>query len=320
MDKFKINLQYAFRLHKPVLVLRLIIRMIQVHIFKRKNLLRYVDFAIGYKCNITCEHCFAKDLIDNSRGRMPVSRFAEVVKNAMKLGVVNFSFQGGEPLIYKDLYEYIKAAKPWANLISITTNGTLLTYDKCVQLRKIGVDIITLSVDPYRKNTDWKEKVKNAKKAGMNVTLGTVVTNTDIKDFFNEKNQQLDTLIYYAQKHKIILMLIFAVPMGGFESDDSVLLTNRNAFLLRELIKDYSYIRTDFDANYKEFGCGAGKEIIFINPYGDVYACPFINIPFGNLRYSTLKKIRENILCHEIFKTYHPTCIAGEGKGIREKF
>lgn len=317
-DKFKINFKYAFRIHKPVLVLRLVWTWILVSIFGKRPL-RYVDTAIGYKCNLSCEHCFAKDKIDRRRGRMPPHYFKSVAKQCMKLGAVNFSFQGGEPLLYQDLKHFVKAARPYKNLISITTNGTLLTPEKCRELRSWGVDIITLSVDQHRKQINWVRLIDTIRASGMNVTIGTAVTHQDIDSLKNLNNPDLKFLIHYTRSKQVILMLIYAVPMGGFAGQD-VMLRPEDVAYIKDLCSRVPYVRTDFQANWIDEGCGCCKEIIFINPYGDVYPCPFIDIPFGNLKDTSIKKIREKMLCEKMFQGYSQHCIAGEGKGIRSAF
>ena len=314
-EKFKINFKYAFRIHKPLLVLRLIWTWILVAVFGKRPL-RYVDTAIGYKCNLSCEHCFARDKKDPRRGRMPPHYFKGVVKQCMKLGVVNFSFQGGEPLLYEDLKLYIKAAQPAKNLISVTTNGTLLTPKKCKELRSWGVDILTISADKYRDNSDLWLSIERAKAAGMNVTIGTTVTHQDIKDWMIDGNDFLQALFLYARQKKIILMLIYAVPMGALQGKDEIMLTPEDVDDIKEFCKKNPYLRTDFQANWVEEGCGAGKEILFINPYGDVYPCPFIDISYGNVRSQSIKQIMGRMSCNKKLKEYSRSCLAGEGKGL----
>ncbi len=317
-QKLLINLKYAVRPRKSLLTLRLIWNYIQIIVFRRQ-LLRYVDMAIGYLCNRNCEHCFAKDLRDPKRGRMPPRHFAKVAEECMKLGAVNFSFQGGEPLLYEDLKDYVKAARPYKNLISVTTNGELLTGEKIKELKSWGVDIVTMSIDSHREPvTHDFLKLGWIRSAGMNVTVGTVVTHEDVRKLRMWEHPFLQILMRRARQDKFILMLIFAVPTGGWEGRDDVMLTPDDVKYVRELCKKNPYVRTDFQANYIHEGCGAAKEILYINPYGDVYACPFINIPFGNVRYKTIKRIRESMLCNKMFQNYGPRCIAGEGKGIRE--
>jgi len=317
MRRFLINFKYAFNLKKPLLILRLIWNFIRILIFE-KCLLRYVDLAIGYKCNLSCPHCFS---YYNKRefGRMPPHFFAKVVKDAMKLGAVNFSFQGGEPLLYPDLKDYIKAAQPHKNLISVSTNGTLLTYEKAKELKSWGVDIVTISMDEFRKYTFEETNIftralDNALAAGLKVTIATVLTSHAITEgrFFSR-------LISISLKYKIILMIIFPVPIGRWEGKDDIMLTESDIGYIRYWEEKYPYVRTDFQANYYKYGCGAAKEIIYINPYGEVFACPFIQIPFGNLRRIALWKIRERMLEVKMFQEYALSCIAGEKGGLWKK-
>ena len=169
MQKYWLNFKYAIKLGKPLLIFRLIKTYLGIIFFKNRPL-RYVDFAIGYSCNLKCEHCFATALEDgimrrgiplnsnkDSRKMLPrggVGRkkltpkdYGEMVEEAMQLGACNFSFQGGEPTLYPDLIEYIKEAHPEKNVISVTTNGTLLNESKILELKQVGVDILTISLD-----------------------------------------------------------------------------------------------------------------------------------------------------------------------------
>ena len=244
MRKFLINFRYAFRPHKPLLTLQLACNYILLIVFKRR-LLRYVDFAIGYKCNMNCEYCFAKDKMDPKRGRMPPRHYAKVVEECMKLGAVNFSFQGGEPLLYEDLKDYIKAAQPRKNLISVTTNGILLTEEKIKELKSWGVDVLTISIDNHRPAQEMIfAKINSARRAGLNVTIGTVVTHQDLER--KVEYTLLGNLIHFAYQHKIILMLIFAVPIGKWEGRDDVILTPEDIKYVRELCKKNPSVQTYF--------------------------------------------------------------------------
>ncbi len=313
MRRFLINFRYAWNPHKPKLIFKLIYNFILILLF-RKQLLRYVDYSIGSKCNLKCAHCFTPD---TDAPRMHWTFFSKVAKECMELGALNFSFQGGEPLIYPDLKHYIAAARPEENLISITTNGTLLTSEKAQELKQAGVDIITISIDDFREKSviaKAMQAIQTAQSAGLKVTIGMTVTSQSVSSFFTQD------FIAYASRHKIILLLIFAIPMGRWAGKTDIMLTPRDINYIRRLEKKYPYVRTDFQANYIHKGCGAGKEIIYIKPDGSVFACPFIDIPFGNVRYRSIKKIRKDMLDITILKNYHPRCIAGEDGGLRRYF
>ena len=76
--------------------------------------------------------------------------------------------------------------------------------------------------------------------------------------------------------------MILAVPAGRWQDNLDILITGEDMEYIRELTKKSPYIRTDFEANFVHWGCGAMKEILYLTPYGDVLPCPFMHISFGN--------------------------------------
>ena len=313
-QKYLINFRYAFNIRKPKLILRLVNNFLSLLLTKRE-LLRYVDLQIGNKCNIRCVHCFANDYADHA-GRITVEQFAGVVLDCMKMGAVNFSFQGGEPLLYKDLVDYIRAAKPNQNVISVSTNGMFITPEKCRELKKAGVDILTISIDEFRP-VEYKEimnKAKLARDCGLKTTIATVVSHENINSAFIQK------IIDFAQRERMILVLILAAPVGEWESDEKILLTDEEVQTVKSITKRYAYVRLDFDATYIMAKCPAGTEVLYLTSEGDVRCCPFIPRTFGNIKTNRIGDIRERILQSDVLNKNRAICMAGEkqGKGLRE--
>jgi len=323
-QKFVINFRYAFRIKKPRLILRLIKTYLSILFWGRRPL-RYVDFAIGFKCNMNCKHCFATTLVKDQK-RITPKEYSRVVKQAMDLGAVHFSFQGGEPLLYHDLAEYIKAARPKENLISVTTNGVLLTEEKIKELKAWHVDILTVSLDSgirqehdsFRQMKGAFDKalkgIKLASKYNINVTIGALVSHQNVR------SDGLKKLIELSRHLKVILMLILAVPIGRWKNNRDILVTKKDTEYINELTSSSSYVRTDFDANYLYKGCGAVKEILYITPYGDVLACPFIHISLGNIFEKRLEEIRNTALENKYFKNYWQKCLCGTDRKFIDEF
>ena len=315
VNRFLINLRYAFRINKPLLVLRLIKNFLIIFFFK-KTPLRYVDFAIGFRCNLACQHCFATGLIEKDRHIITPSQYQLIARQAMRMGTVNFSFQGGEPLLYPELEEYIKAVNPAANLISVTTNGTLLSDEMLKKLKAWGTDILTVSLDSGipEEHDEFRGRkgcflevyngIKRALSCGINVTIGTVVTPKNLR------SEGIRKLIDISDELNTILMLILGIPVGRWKDSESVLLKEDDIAYLEGLVSSHRYVRYDFYANYSAIGCGAVKEILYLNPYGDVFACPFIHKKLGDALSEPLKSIRERALKDEHFKHYSNVCIA----------
>ena len=119
---------------KPRLTLRLADAAIRSVVLRQPRL-RYVDFSLDFKCNLHCEHCFATALAKPRGRRMVLEDYRRVSREAMALGAVNFSFQGGEPLMLDGLGDIVQACAPDRNVISVTTNGTLVTRERARHLR-----------------------------------------------------------------------------------------------------------------------------------------------------------------------------------------
>ena len=277
-----------------------------------------MDVAIHYGCNLNCEHCFATEL-QQRRPQMTLEEYRLFAEQAMKEGAVNFSFQGGEPTAnIKNLIEIIKQFSPKKNLISVTTNGTLLDKAKVKQLKKAGVDILTISLDSgipaehdaFRRQPGTFDAAMSviglAREAGMNVTLGATVSHDNLY------STGINRLIDFATKNRLILFLSLAAPAGEWCGNQGILLTKEDIRHITEIENANPFVRTDFRANWKTNGCGAIKEILYMTPYGDLFPCPFLHFSIGNVKDEGLQPIRQRGCQLKHFKSYHPACLCAE--------
>ncbi len=322
LASFLLNARYAFNPRKPLLLARLAFALAR-NVFLPARL-RYVEFCIGFACNLKCGHCFATALSDPSRPVMKLEEYRRVAGECMRLGALNFSFQGGEPLLFKELKEIIAACRPSRTVISVTTNGTLVTKERARELKKMGVDILTVSLDSgiaqehdaFRgsagAHASALQGIENALAAGLKVTLGTVVTHGTLH------SPGLDAAIRFAKEKKLLLYFILPVPAGKWKDRRDMLLTEDDLSFLIALTEQSPLLRTDFQANMGGFGCGAAKEILYLTPYGDVLACPFLHISFGNIFQDTIAAIRQCALVQPSLSAYHPRCLASTDRAFME--
>lgn len=308
------DFRYALNLRKPKLLLRLVWAVMRSKVFKNPPL-RYVDFAIGFECNLKCKHCFAVALEDPGHSKMGPADYSRVASECMALGTVNFSFQGGEPLLFRELGPIIAACRPRENVISVSTNGTLLTEGSLDQLKAMGVDILTVSLDSALASEHDKfrgvpgahgktmEGIRLALGKGFRVTLGTVVTHDTLR------GGGVAGVVSLAERMRVLLYLIMPVPAGRWSENEDVLLSESDLERVQELTRGSPYVRTDLEANLGPYGCGAAKEILYITPYGDVLACPFMHISLGNTFQDSVKAIRERALQNPYFARYWEQCL-----------
>ena len=113
-------------------------RYLAGEIFQRPRTL-FVEVTM--RCNARCDFC--------SYWRVPkmyeMKEYGSVVKKLKPLTVI---LTGGEPLVRKDLPELIHGIKQEGPLvISLLTNGRLLTEEKAKELRDAGLDTISVSLN-----------------------------------------------------------------------------------------------------------------------------------------------------------------------------
>ena len=99
-------------------------------------------------CNLSCTYCYNKL---NSIGGAELSdtQFLEMIKKVIKeLNPVAVSFSGGETLLRKKLF--FRAARMLKNNaieVRINTNGFLLDAKTAKEMKRIGVDLVRITVD-----------------------------------------------------------------------------------------------------------------------------------------------------------------------------
>jgi GTP 3',8-cyclase len=117
--------------------------------------LRNLRLSVTDRCNLRCEYCMPED--DYVwLPREDVLRFEEIsalVDVFLSLGVDKVRLTGGEPLLRRDLPDFVGmiAAKPGLKELALTTNGILLA-DQIDALKAAGLGRITVSLDTLHRD------------------------------------------------------------------------------------------------------------------------------------------------------------------------
>ena len=122
--------------------------------------LKDLRISVTDRCNFRCVYCMPKEVFGsdyNYLSRSEMLSYEEIVRFVrllVNLGITKVRITGGEPLLRKDIDYLIKmlALVPGLDL-TLTTNGALLTQDKCVALREAGLQRITVSLDSLNNDT-----------------------------------------------------------------------------------------------------------------------------------------------------------------------
>ncbi len=112
-------------------------------------------FAITNFCNARCDFCN----IWKQSGRFPdIADVKKAIDNLYRLNIRLIQFTGGEPLLYPHIFEAIRHASMKGILISMATNGSLITRNTAKKLKKSGINHIGISLDHYKKDIYEKNK------------------------------------------------------------------------------------------------------------------------------------------------------------------
>jgi len=127
--------------------------------------LNYLRISITDRCNLQCRYCVPRDLIPKLSHNeiLTYEEILRVVRLATRLGITKVRVTGGEPLVRKGVYAFLKelAATKGIKDVSLTSNGILLK-DNLEKIQAAGISRINISLDTlnrskYREITGFDE-------------------------------------------------------------------------------------------------------------------------------------------------------------------
>jgi pyruvate formate lyase activating enzyme len=139
--------------------------------FQKTSLLDYPDtisaiiWTIG--CNFRCPFCYNKDLVLSNVGTIPEEEILGFLINRKGL-LEGLVISGGEPLMQKDVLEFVEKVKKIGYLIKIDTNGMFPEKLKELIGKKL-IDYIAMDVkapkNKYDKLSGVKTDIKKIEKS-----------------------------------------------------------------------------------------------------------------------------------------------------------
>ena len=327
LNAFMISVSFALKilLRKPCVFFKILINTLIGKKLKIKSrLFRTVTLAVDYKCNFSCEHCNVSLMTRDNDSKMSISDYQKMDRDLDKVGVLSYAFTGGEPLIFKGLFDLIKVLRPQKKLFLVQTNAAELTQQMANRLYQAGVDILCVSIDKMHSQQindasaidfQWYDSILDiAKKAGLKVQLLYVVDNENLDD------GEFEEVINYCFSKKTLLLYNTPIPLGNWNNNYDKLISKENSAFLRFFEKNTPYARTDHKSNINGYGCPAFKEKLYITPYGDVQGCTFLQFSLGNLKNESVATILDRVKELPYFHKYVGLCPPAEDRDYIEKY
>ena len=256
----------------------------------------YLRVSITDRCNERCNYCMPREL-QEWLPREDVLSYEEtlrLIRIAADLGVTKIRVTGGEPLVRRDILQFICEIRkiPGINSLGLSTNGTLLgreiatgqtmaaaLHDAGVQSLNISLDTLDRQVYALITGRDFHGEVLRGIDAARGAGFDQIKLNTVLMRGRNE--DQLLPLIDFAASRNLILRFIEMMPVSTTEvlSDANFLPVAEAKRAIEKrfgaLIPETSF-RTNGPATYYQIP-GREQRIGFIGAMTNLHFCESCN-------------------------------------------
>lgn len=106
-----------------------------------------VVWNITRACNLSCQHCYQDATHRPDPSELTTQEKLNVVDQMAEELVPFLAIAGGEPLMARDLLEVVDRCRLRGIHVTIATNGTLLTPERCRALKEAGARYVEVSLD-----------------------------------------------------------------------------------------------------------------------------------------------------------------------------
>jgi len=264
-------------------------------------------------CNLRCEGCWAGKY---QRGpKMNFERLDRLCEEAKELGIYWIVFSGGEPLMYKRLFELVKKHDDMAFMAY--TNGTLIDEEMADRIVEVGNFTPAISMEGWKESTDRRrgegvfDKITRAmdllKERGAIFGVSLTATRENVQEIVSD-----DFIDFLVDKGVRYGWIFHYIPIGHNPNTDLMLTPEQRAYLARQTwhIRIHrSLMLADFwNDGELTGGCIAGGRRYFhITADGTVEPCAFVHFSVENINDKSLVEVLQSPL-FKAFQKRQPFC------------
>jgi len=281
-------------------------------------------------CNLHCDLCYnlteihhdpkeilARDVID------------KIMTEGKEIGAYRFTFIGGEPLIrWKDIHAVAK--KHSDSMVTIITNGLLLTDEMAKAFASLGNVELSVSIDGFRETQDASrgegtfDKViaamKRYRDAGGMLIFSPTVTSENYTEVFSDEfiDLMMESGCYMGYYHHYDMIggqdrehLLLDLPqLRWIDKRIGELVSNKPIS-----ISDQVLSRLLLD------GCPAVRDFIHFNHRGEAEPCCMVPFAADNIKEKSLVEVMKSPLFARIGKIENDSggikrCLVGENTDV----
>jgi MoaA/NifB/PqqE/SkfB family radical SAM enzyme len=266
-----------------------------------------ISFELTHSCTANCFHCDKGGIKPDPPGLLCAQDYRRL-RSELKPMAVQLS--GGEPLLRKDLEDIVRAVKEPSGLpyTILVTNGRLLTEEKYLALRSIGVNQFSISLDfpdprhdHFRRSPGLFEHLEKlvpslARHGHDDVALNTAITRGNLGEL---------RVIYDKAKEWGVSISYSAYTPLRTRSMEHYISTVNDLELLQKTLCELLELKAkngrianspwtlsgiyDFFLHGTVPGCNAGRRFLVVTPDGGLRPCSMFDPTYSSQK-EILKK------------------------------
>ena len=262
-----------------------------------------IHFELTQRCNLRCIHCLFTHEV---RDELTTNEILLIIEQLRKLGVISLSLSGGEIFTRGDVGEIFNFLSGERFLLTLYTNGTLINdslLDTIAALKPFRIEISVYGATPDIHDAvtnvpgSFQKSIHNMKVLSE-MGISVIFKGFLLKHNFHQRCQMMELARHMGIEYAFDFNLM---PMENGKLDNLAAgLTinqirsiyhevNNEGLILRNTVK----IKTR-DSQLPKGGniiCNPGRISGCISSTGDVFPCPTLRIPMGNLRKQSFEEI-----------------------------
>ena len=253
----------------------------------------YTHLELTYRCNEKCVHCYAT-VNHSSKKELTVQEYKSIFDQLADLGTLYLAMTGGEILVRQDFFDIAQYAKKKAFALRLFTNGISITENVAKQIAdlnplRVEISLYGMSPNIHDKITQiagsfirTRDSILLLSKMGINLTIKVPAMRENIDEILLIKKFTEDHGLEFISNPLI-------VPMGNGCLDNlQYRLTDKQLkFFYQHVNNEWFFNTPALDKTL----CNAGKGIMSISPYGEVFPCVQVQTLAGDLRKQSLSDI-----------------------------
>ncbi|HOJ20593.1 MAG TPA: radical SAM protein [Armatimonadota bacterium] len=307
--------------------------------------LRLVFWETTAGCNLECIHCRRLEVArERMRDDLSTEEALALVESIARAGKPILVLSGGEPLLRPDLFTVARHAVGQGLVVSMASNGTLITPQVAGQVRDAGIRRVSISIDGADAAThDTFRALPGSfdaalrglgylRDAGVEVQINTTIARHNAEQLAGiyELARTVGAVAFHA-------FMLVPVGCGVQIADDQMLSPARYEEILNEFYdlsrRGELQLKATCAPHYYRIarqraraegiapsgpregmaamtrGCLAGTAVCFVSHKGQVFPCGYLPVEAGNVRTRDFAEIwRESPL----FRTLREDALGGK--------